>query len=377
MAVGSKYLKPMLSAGSSRVFNCNEIHRRLVSGQVEDCLFFKNRHMHSLVIIKEFLNKERDEPHPQRLAIGTKLYFPYNEEDVYEGGRSIFLHSAKLNDVLREQFGLGGPAEDAEVQRDLNLLHSFDQLPSLDGFLMRDRLEIEGIVANERYFEVSENERYQIKEFIRKKIAPLVRAAYGNEKSAAGKTSQLIDKIWEAKDMVALDRLIQAFHLPASDAPAIFASWKGINYYSYEYLRTKAKREAFARWLKDDAVPREGVARDVRLQLDELRRDVVARLRSHWKEVLAILTVYDTSYAKLVNNADVAPFIRFLAGVKEVYWCLGDSLSKIDHAAHCWSLLSKPFSGRRMSLDALETTFEMARAILSDKAAVRGDLAAA
>jgi len=59
------------------------------------------------------------------------------------------------------------------------------------------------------------------------------------------KVTQLTDKIWEAKDRVALEPLIRAFRFPSDDAMSIFASWKGINFYTFEYYREKQKREQF------------------------------------------------------------------------------------------------------------------------------------
>src|SRR5690349_18875954 len=85
---GSRYLRPMLNAGSSRVFNCNDVARKLEHREGEQNPYlFKTPAMHHLVLVKEAMRYD-DPRHPKGLAIGTKLYVPYNRDEIYEGGRS-------------------------------------------------------------------------------------------------------------------------------------------------------------------------------------------------------------------------------------------------------------------------------------------------
>ncbi len=366
MAKTGTYLRPELDIGSSRVFNCNDIARKLEHQKVEDRFFFKNQSMNTLVLIKEALGDERVEPHPSGFAVGTKLYIPYNDANIYEGGRSVFCHSKQLTEVLNQQFGFdGAKVARADLDRDLKILSVLDKLPSLDVFLMRDALELDGLTVNQRYFEIEEAQRTAIQVFIRNKIEPLVRAACGSSSSVAAKVTQLVDKIWEAKDTVALDNLIKAFRIPEDEAPAIFASWKGIIFYCYEYERTKDGREAFARWLKDGAQERELVSRAVHEYIDQTRRTVIERLRDHWKDVEKTTKEYDSVYASFVESSDPGKFINFLRGAKSVYWRMGDSLSKMSHAVNCWDLQTASFPGRRLPSEHLEPLLVLLKAVLS------------
>ena len=366
MAKTGTYVRPELDIGSSRVFNCNDIARKLEKAKVEDRQFFKNPAMNTLVLIKEALTDERVEPHPSGFAVGTKLYIPYNEANVYEGGRSVFCHSKQLMEVLNQHFGFdGAKVSKADLDRDLKALSVLDKLPSLDVFLMRDALELEGIVINEKFFEIEEAQRAAIQEFIRHKIEPLVRAAYGSSSAVVQKVTQLVDKIWEAKDTVALDNLIKAFRIPEEDAPTIFASWKGVIFYCYEYERTKEGRESFARWLKDGAQERELVSKAVHDFIDQTRRAVMERLRDHWKEVEKMVREYDAVYASFVESSDPGKFIAFLRGAKSIYWRMGDSLSKMSHAVNCWDIQTSSFPGRRLPSEHLEPLLTLLKAVLS------------
>ena len=369
MAKTGTYLRPELDIGSSRVFNCNDLTRKLERMKIEDNLFFKNHAMNTMVLIKEPLTDERVEPHPSGFAVGTKLYIPYNEANVYEGGHSVFCHSKQLMEVLNQHFGFDGAKTSREdLDRDLRILNILDKLPSLDVFLMRDSLELEGLTVNERYFEIEEAQRAAIQEFIRGKIEPLVRAAYVGQASVAAKVTQLVDKIWEAKDTVALDNLIKAFRIPEEDAPSIFAAWKGIIFYCYEYARTKDSREAFARWLKDGAQERELVSKAVHDYIDQTRRSVIERLRDHWKDVENYTKEYDTVYAKFVESSDPGNFISFLRTAKSFYWRMGDSLSKMSHAVNCWDIHTGNFPARRLPSEHLEPILVLLKAVLSGRA---------
>lgn len=361
---GGRYLKPILDAGSSRVFNCIDTLRRLERCGAENRYLFTTPAMHHLILIKDAL-RDDDPRHPKGFVIGSKLYLPYNSEQIYEGGRSIFFHSPKLLQVLHEQFGVSKDAAAAEtLAHDMNVFRILDELPSLDGFLMRDALEIEGLEANEAYFDVSPDERVGIRDFIRGTMEPLVRAAYQGKKPPTGKVKQLIDAMWEAKDLKALEPLILALRFPKDEALSIFGAWKGINFYAFQYHRGRKKREMLAHWLKEDAVPKNIVPREVLRFLELLRRETVERLRAHWLDADSIFKQYDKLYHEFVASANPGGFISFLRGAKEVYWQLGDSLSKIDHAINCWDLGTKPAPSRRLPYEQLETILQLVKKIL-------------
>src|SRR4051812_14103912 len=86
----NQYLKPMLDAGSPRVFNCNEMTHKILAKDAEAPRFFRNKQLNTAVLIKDTVPVgQRNAGGP---AVGTKLYFPFNEANIYEGGRTIFLH---------------------------------------------------------------------------------------------------------------------------------------------------------------------------------------------------------------------------------------------------------------------------------------------
>jgi hypothetical protein len=233
---------------------------------------------------------------------------------------------------------------------------------------MRNALEQESIRVDDGYFEVPEDERVAIVEYIRAKLEPLVKAAFGSESATSGKVSQLIDKLWEAKDKDALAPLIEAFRFPAEEALTIFGSWNGITYYTFEYARAKQRRESFARWLRDDALPRNFATEKQLDYIGGLLKQTVQRLRHHWSAVEEISRKYETLYARFLTERDgVADFVAFLRRSRELYWRMGDSLSKMNHAIHCWDLNTVGSPGRRLPHDRLAHILGVLRTVLASE----------
>ena len=364
MSTNGQYLRPVLDAGSSRVFNCNDITRKLLRDKDENPYIFQTPAMHNLVVLKEVIGPD-DPKHPHGCAVGTKLYLPYDSNDVYDGGRSIFFHSRDLMRMFHEQFGFDPQkAQGSGFNHDLQLMRTLDSLPSLDGFLMRDALQLEGFALNEAYFEVSPAERAAIQDFIRGNMECLVRAAFGGKAPSASQVSSLTDKIWEAKDLEALDPLIQAFRFPKDKALSIFSGWKGIIFYSFEYHRSRERREALALWLKSGALPSDVVPKDVREWLDGLRRGAIHRLRNHWVDIDGLLKRFDAVYKEFVASSNPGGFIDFLQKAGEIYRQLGDSLSKINHSINCWDIVTRNYMQRRMPSERLAELLDLMRAIL-------------
>jgi hypothetical protein len=355
----------MLDAGSSRVFNCNDRARKLAEEGVSAPYFFKLPKMHGVVLIKEALLKGGVGKSGERV-VGTKVYLPYNQADVYEGGRSVFIHDGRLLEILNELLGLKGMTlADPDLHNDMRILGILDGLPSLDWFLMRDALELEGIAANENYFEVSGPERNAIQRFIRRKFEPLVRAACEGGSGVSDKVTQLTDKIWEAKDRAALEPLIRAFRFPTDDAMSIFASWKGIIFYIFEYYRAKERREKFGLWLRDGSTPRNFVSKSDLDHISQLRRGTLGRLREQWNSVESIAREYESLYARFLSDPNgIGDFLGFLRRSREIYWRMGDSLSKISHAIHCWDATSSNFEERRMPADRLVYLLDVLQTVL-------------
>jgi len=343
--MSKEYFKPMLDVGSPRVFNCNTMTQQILGKDSSAPTFFHNRPFNNMVLIKDTMPE--DLRRKSKSAIGTKLYFPFNENNIYEGGRTIFVNDKHLEPALREHFGEGALNKDMLVE-DMRILAVLDRLPSLDPFLLKDVFLNEKIVINEAYFEVSPEMWKEIETFILARFEPLVRAAFPDTVSSDDRARRLIDKIWEARDLEALDPLIKAFRLPVNEALEIFSAWKGINFYAFQYERTKPNFVKLLTWLKDLQFPAAGVPANERNEMKETLDLARTQLRAEWQKADSILKEYQDSYDKMFKlKVSSVEFVTFLKKSTQMYWELGNSLGKIGHASYCWEVMAKRLADSR------------------------------
>ena len=351
-----KYLKPMLDNGSARVFNCNALTRQVLRKEPQAAQFFRNRALNDVIFIKDSV-PESERKGFRVPPVGTKIFFPFNENDIYEGGRTMFLHDPQLPQTLVANFGRSAALSDESLGEDLRVLEVLDALPSLDPFLMKDVFIRSGIAVNDAYFEISPEQWREIQTFILQRFEPLVKAAFPEAMSSDQKATQLVEKIWEAKDTAALAPLIEAFRLPADKATEIFAAWKGINFYSFQYSRVQPQLIEMAKWLKDVDVPSGAMPMDERARFVSTMDQIREQLRREWQSVETILREYMNSYDQMFKyKTHSGQFLEFLRSCRHAYWNLGSGLGKVGHAAYCWQILTSRFPSRKLPVKLVDQT---------------------
>jgi hypothetical protein len=348
--MASEYLKPMLDVGSPRVLNCNVLTRRIMTRTPGSATFFRNKPMNNLVLIKDTIESGMS---VARSSIGTKLYFPFNENDIYEGGRTIFFHDKDMERALIENFGEGAFAKDA-LTEDMRILTVLDRLPTLDPFLLKDVFRNEGIEINEAYFEVSKEVWDEIELFILQKFEPLVRAAFPDVMAQDEKARKLIETIWEGRDMEILQPLAAALRLPQGEELQTFAAWKGVNFYAFQYERTKPILIELMTWLRDMKIPLAAVSATERNEMKAMLEITKTQLANEWKLAESILREYQDAYDKMFKfKVSSSEFLAFLKRSNKAYWDLGNTLGKAGHSTYCWNVMTKRFPERRLPWEQL------------------------
>ncbi len=360
-----EYLKPMLDVGSPRVLNCNVMTKRILAKDPAAKTFFFCKPLNNLVLIKD------TDPQSRAMGIGTKLYLPFNENDIYEGGRTVFLHDKHVEAALVNNFGEGALPKEL-LDGDMRIMRVLDRLPSLDPFLLKDVFINEKIPMNPDYFEVSMELWNQIEKFILKGFEPLAKAAFPEALSSDDVARKLVEKIWEGRDLVALKPLIMAFRLPEGHELETFAAWKGIIFYGFEQERTVESMANMSAWLKEVKLPAAGLSAQERAELKEMVETIKVRLQEEWQAAEDVLAEYQNSYEKMFKlRTGSADFLKFLQNSSKAYCTLGNSLGKIGHAIYCWDAMSKRYPGRKMPWDQLhELIMLLSKVLAADKKAV-------
>jgi hypothetical protein len=345
--MSSEYLKPMLDIGSPRVLNCNVMTKRILAKDPGAKTFFFCKPLNNLVLVKD------SDPNSRSGGIGTKLYLPFNEDDIYEGGRTMFVHQKGVEHALIDNFGEGALPKEL-LEGDMKILKILDKLPSLDPFLLKDVFINEKISMNPDYFEVAIELWNQIEQYILLNFEPLAKAAFPDALSSDDVARKLIEKMWEGRDLDALKPLITAFRLPPGKEHETFAAWKGIIFYGFERERTIEPMANLAAWLKEFRIPVAAVTGQERVEVLAKVEMVKSRLQEEWKAADHVLSEYQTSYDKMFkHHIGSADFVKFLQNSSTAYWTLGNSLGKVGHAIYCWDAMSKRFPERKMPWDPL------------------------
>ena len=101
-------------------------------------LFFRARSLNNMIVIKEPNLDDVAGVHGRSLPVRTKLFLPYNTDVPYEGGESVFTDDVRFVPTLRHLSGGDGVSEQ-NFELDLLKIKLFEQLPSLDPFLVKER----------------------------------------------------------------------------------------------------------------------------------------------------------------------------------------------------------------------------------------------
>jgi len=256
-------LSNVINAGRSTAFNVFEIGQRIPADDPVGKLF-RNKTLNKTLFFK--LMERNSGQYNMVSTVQTLLYFPYNLDNVHEGGDSILFDDPSFNRVLQAKTGADSKSEESQVDyvMDLEILEMIYSLPTLDPFLLRsksEQLDLDDRV-HPYYFMISEDDWKRIRLPIRTKIRTLVRRAYTDGGSAPTEkieqhVSRFLTKIWEARDIEGIEDFVRSMEIPPERAPELFFAWKAICYYQVQFDDHLPRMKKFFAWLGDDksAIP--------------------------------------------------------------------------------------------------------------------------
>lgn len=365
--LAASYLASELNSGSTRVFNVDRLHRAImVEGAPRDEQLFRHPELHRIIFIKQAL-LDPDYQKDRHNRVGTKLYFAFNEANAFEGGKSIFAGDPKFDEAMSFQLGFDRSRNMANYIHDRDIIQILDSLPSLDPFLMRDRLEAEGITPHLGYFEIEEEEWQKIREHVMRRFRPIVEFAFGGADATKtqARVRSLVQKIWEAKDMDGLRPILDAMELSIEEAPKALHAWKGVIYYDYRLSRLEKRVRELATWLTHSATPTDMVPPGHRKIVEEIRDGVRHKVRDRWQHARGRLLEYNDAYTALfIEKRSPGPFIAFLGNASDIFNELGEELSRLDHASEVRRFITDRHFGGRLKYDPLHELLSLIYRIL-------------
>lgn len=384
-------LRETLSSGASRILNAAEISRRLEldagkAGAPTPELLFRHRGLNRAVFIKRpkdgaptplmgLANQTTTEiiengvvktvsfesqARVEKGDIATIFYLPFDADNIRDGGHTFDLSGRGKVQALLDIAGFDVRGGGDSVARDLRLLDTVSDLPSLDPFLLRDRIEAEGISAPDAYFNITEAEFQEIKKYILAKFSPITeRVVDPSARNAQEITDQFILKLWEAKDLEYLAPITEVFRIEPDEASEIYYSWKGVTYYEFQYKRSQKDLLGFAEWLHTKAEPSHFVKAQVREEIAAASREVARAFAAHLRNSSEILKIYNDAYTELfVRGGEARPFIDFLRESSTLFWDIATSISAMHHGTSVWRQHIRRSKDGLFTADELKTLLD-------------------
>lgn len=294
--------------------------------------------------LKQFGGGKKAEP---MVNVNTVIYFPYDFDDVYEGGESIVYRGRGFIHLFAEKIALGLPSRDLmlRLKADVEMLDLLDAMHSLDPFLLRAKAEQVGLMAeiHPKYLAISQQEWDQIQIPIRDKISRLVSKALGNKTDAGVEQDQvslLLDKIWHAQDVDGIEPFVRSLQIEEREAPSLFFAWKAVCYYQYRFALMKEEMKTMFHWMGNDQLcfPADflQISKGQRNRIVERRKALRLTARDGFVAAHKVLSEYEHSYNQFVNEDQPRHFLSFLANAENSYLELAGHVSIATHCLNFW-----------------------------------------
>ncbi len=292
---------------------------------------FQHHALNRALVIKHRLRRDEIDLMPRRRQVVTKIVIPIDAADLKTGGRYVFVGEHGFERAMRENFGL------ADDHPDIATLRLLDGLPSLDPFLLRERLRQGGLDPAPCYFAIGEADLARMTGFVSREIEPLVTLSmetFGDvstRHSAARLTGKLLSN--DPGDRMEALRVVLRLE-PEQYQEGVFC-WKGFLYYKWVLASLMGEVAEVA-----DAVltvkPVGKIDQAAREYLDRGRTVLRHRIARACDNVTATLRVYDDAYAALTRAGEPMQFRDFLLHSPTMFTTLGDQLGALQHIVSFW-----------------------------------------
>lgn len=321
------------NASTARTLNLIEVWRKNGDSQKDYSArpFFSNPALNRSIIVKHRLRpNERDVFHDGR-AGGTKVILPIDLSDLRSGARSFFIGQIGYHDVLEELFGRSGRAHG-----DDQLLEILDSLPSLDPFLMRERLRKSGFAPGRCYFDITDADTARMFDFVRREVAPLIGMTFDDlQVGIHDKTAKLAAKILANASDSELEPLRHGMGIDKAAFDEGMFCWKGFIYYKWTLTALLPQVRPISAEIASIR-PHGPSSDDDRSYILAARTRLGRAIAASCETVRMTLKIYDDAYADLTRNGQPNAFREFLLKAPTLFYELGERLGAVQHIVSFW-----------------------------------------
>ncbi|MBS0273084.1 MAG: hypothetical protein JSR55_01510 [Proteobacteria bacterium] len=329
-----RHLTGLGGASTSRVLNLMSIARNNVDNPDHKAKpLFISAALNRSILLRHRIRSDEIYMFATPRSVATKIIVPFDEQELRLGGRSFFVGQTGYSETLQQ---IGNYRDDHAAGRDEEVLRLIDSVPSLDPFLLREHLRINGFDVAGAYFEISLGDRKRMYEYVAKCIAGLIqRAAGGTSNSYAFSTQKLVSALLSTEVDEKLEPLRHTLGLAGGDFREGVFSWRGFLYYKWSMTDFAPKIRSVLREVRS---VRAGNTRSAEQgqYLTEARVRISEAVQQAGRDVAGTLKTYDDAYADLLDSSNPQAFRSFLLDAPRMFLELGEKTGALSHMASFW-----------------------------------------
>ena len=321
------------SGSTSRTLNLVDVFTKYgTTNDYAAAPFFRNQILNRSIIVKHRLrNNEQDVFLDQRTG-ATKVILPIDVTDLKFGARSFFVGQVGYDEILEEV--LGGRGEVGAA--DASLLAIVDRLPSLDPFLMRERLKKCGFQPARCYFDLTDADAANMFSFVRREISPLIGISFeNNDHYSDRRSAKFAQKILANSADDELEPFRLGLGMDRSSFEEGMFCWKGFIYYKWSLQDLLPKVRPIIAEIAN-ARPSGVATEDDKAYIMAARQRLSRSIGAACETVRLTLKVYEDAYVDLTKNGQPQAFREFLLRAPHLFYELGERLAAVQHIVSFW-----------------------------------------
>ena len=336
------------SGSTSRILNLHLIYE-LNQGNEEfkTNALFKNPRLNRSMIIKHTTRASESYLFEKKRVSSTKVVLPFAHNDLRIGATNVFIGQRHFRQALTDI--VGGYQTQESINSDAQLLTLLDGLPSLDPFLLRERLKLLGNNVARCYFQISDADLAKMQAFVGGEIQKLIDKAFSDTPLSTGALSgQMAQKILSDENTEQLAPLKATLGLSGSEWNEGVFCWKGFLYYKWCF-NTQVNRiaETLSGMQELDMVRCDFATKQIVREMRDRGRETI---RHRVKKVAELLQTYDTAFKAMADDGNPSAFRKFLLDSPQLFIEIGDNIGIVSHISSFWEFKV----GRRSVLEGSE-----------------------
>ncbi len=304
----------------------------------------------------------------QPVIVSTIVYFPYDTNNLYDGGESLNFNDSGFVGALSFKISKGDISAELQerIDEDMATLKLLDSMHSLDPFLFKTRAEQVDAEAriHDSYYAISASEWEKIRVPIRDKISKLVVKALGAANPSGDNSEReeyverFLMKIWQAKDVQGIEPFIKAMQIVPARAPEIFFAWKAVCYYQVRFAELLEALKTMFQWAGNNRLCSPvDIASLSTAEVDQIkeRREILrTKMRDGYVSANRVISEYENSYNQFVDEDRPQTFMSFLENAENSYLLLASHVSVATHSVNLWKSYVEQYGAELRNVQFME-----------------------